>query len=205
MDFRPSYKIINASSASPVSYQEAADHLRVDSDADEIYITELVSAAREYVEGITGRSTVSATYRLTAPDWDSITTLRSGSAIITLDRAPLVSVASIKYIAAGSSSLTTIAAENYSVVNSYDPGAIYFASSYALPTPNPERPDAIQIDFIAGHTDATTSPPLIRHAIKMLTAHWYENRITVAPVNLMPIPNGFNDIIHNQRQGGQFA
>jgi uncharacterized phiE125 gp8 family phage protein len=111
----------------------------------------------------------------------------------------------VKYIAENASSLTTIAAENYAVMTAYEPGGIYLASSYTLPTPNPERPDAIQIEFAAGYASIDDVSPLIRHAIKMLTGHWYENRLPVAAVNLTPIPMTLRDIIHNQRKGGHFA
>jgi uncharacterized phiE125 gp8 family phage protein len=205
MDFRPSYKLITPSGIPPVTYDEAAEHLRVDSDDDEVYIGQLLAAAQEYVEGITGRATLSATYRLTAPDWDSITTERSGAHIITLDRAPLISVATVKHIIEGASTLTTMSSANYAVMTTFDPGGIFFASTYTFPTLNAERPDAVQIDFVAGYAAVESSSQLVRHAIKILVAHWYENRLPVAAVNLTPIPMTLRDIIHNQRMGGMFA
>lgn len=205
MNFRPTYKIVTTSNFEPVSYDEAAEHLRVDTNDDRAYINELLKAAREYVEGITGVATVSATYRLTAPDWDSITIKNNRASIIQLDRTPLISISSVKYIAEDASTLTTISSGNYSAISVTDPGAVFFASDYELPTPNPERPDAIQIEFVAGYADLCDTPPLIRHAIKMLVAHWYENRLPVAAVNLTPIPMTLRDIIHNQRREGHFA
>ena len=179
--------------------------MRVDSDDDADYIVGLLEAAREYVEGVTGRATLSASYQLTAPTWDSIRTSYGSGTIITPERSPIISVASVKYIADGASSLTTINSANYTVMTSYEPGGIFFASDYTLPTVNTDRPDAIQIIFTAGFATISEVSPMIRHAIKLLAGHWYENRIDLAPVNLMPIKNNVHDIIHNQRKGGMFS
>jgi uncharacterized phiE125 gp8 family phage protein len=202
---RPSYSLVTASTSSPVTYQEAAEHMRVDSDVDEDYIVGLLEAAREYVEGVTGRATLSASYQLTAPTWDSIKTNYGNGTIITPERSPIVSVASVKYITKDASTLTTIDPSNYTVMTSYEPGGIFFSSDYTLPEVNLERPDAIQIIFTAGFTTIGEVSPMIRHAIKILAAHWYENRLPVAPVNLMPVPMTLHDIIHNQRKGGMFS
>lgn len=202
--FRPSYKLLTPSATLPVTYDEAAEHLRVDSDDEQEYIEGLLAAAREYVEGVTGRSTLSATYRLTAPSWDSIATENNGANVIVLDRAPLVSVTHVKYIAEGGASLTTLASGNYTVMTTYEPGGIFFASSYELPDLNTERPDAVEIEFTAGYASIADVSPGLRHAIKLLTAHWYENRLPVAAVNLTEIPVSLRDIITQQRKGGYF-
>jgi uncharacterized phiE125 gp8 family phage protein len=180
--------------------------MRVDSDVDEDYIVGLLAAAREYVEGVTGRATLSASYQLTAPTWDSIKTNYGNGTIITPERSPIISVASVKYIAKDASSLTTISSGNYTVMTSYEPGGIFFSSDYTLPEVNLERPDAIQIVFAAGYATIGEVSPMIRHAIKLLATHWYEVR---APINIgnivNEVPMTLRDMIHNQRKGGMFS
>jgi len=201
MSIRPKYSLVTAS-ASPVSYDELAEHLRVDSDEDELYLLDLIAAAREYVENITGKCTLSATYRLTSPTWDDIKAVSGDGYFIQLEKTPLISVSSVKYITEDASSLTTVSSGSYSVITAYQPGGVVFASAYDFPDLNTTRPDAVQIEFIAGHADASDVSPSLRHAIKLLAANWYENRLPVAPVNLMPIPQTLHALLNHHRERG---
>ncbi len=54
-----------APTAEPVSLAEAAEHCRVETGLEDGVITRCVRAARHYVESVTGRQLVTATWRLT--------------------------------------------------------------------------------------------------------------------------------------------
>ena len=59
---RPSYQRQSTGAFSAVTYAQAADHLRVDSSADQAYIEALIAVASDYFETITGRVIASTTW-----------------------------------------------------------------------------------------------------------------------------------------------
>jgi len=197
------YSIATAPTSEPVSFDEMADHLRLIDDTDEEYVTGLIAVAREYVESVTGRATMSATHRLVAPTWDD---LRTTAERIPLFRTPLVSITSIKYYPPATASQTTWSSANYSAITATSPGQVFIPSSVSLPDVEEERPDAIEILFIAGHSAVENVPPMMRHAIKLMAAHLYETRqpiITGTIVAAMPFT--LSSLIQNQRTGGHFS
>lgn len=196
------YSIATAPTSEPVSFDEMADHLRLIGDDDEGYVTGLISVAREYIESVTGRATMSATYRVVAPTWDD---LRNTMERIPLFRTPLVSITSIKYYPPVTATRTTWSSANYYAITATSPGQVFIPSSVSLPDVEEERPDAIEILFVAGHSTVAEVPPMMRHAIKLMAAHLYENRspyITGTIVNAMPMT--LTSLIQNQRIGGNF-
>jgi uncharacterized phiE125 gp8 family phage protein len=200
---RPQYGVAVAHAVEPVTYDEAAEHCRIDSDADETYLTALISVAREYVESVTGRATTQATYLAVAPCWSGFLHPHNLS-VLSLWRSPLVSVSHVKYYAPDAVALSTVSSSLYSAVLTTKPGGIYFAGD--LPDADTTRPDAVQIQFVAGHATAAAVPAMLRHAIKLLVAHLYEQR---APIqtggSISSIPHTLDHILKNQRMGGYFA
>lgn len=200
---RPQYSVAVAHAAEPVSYDEAADHCRVDSDDDKAYLTALICVAREYVERVTGRATMKATWKAVAPRWGSFSDAKNALAF-PLFRTPLVSISSVYYYAPGAAETTEMTSTLYSAITTTEPGSIYIPGD--LPDVDEDRPDAIQISFIAGHSTASAVPPIMRHAIKLLVAHLYEQRVPIqSGGSISAIPYTLGDMIRNQRVGGHFA
>jgi uncharacterized phiE125 gp8 family phage protein len=92
--------------------------------------------------------------------------------------------------------------EDYRVVTGYEPGLIQFIGT--LPALE-LRPDAIQIEFTAGHEAAGDVPSVLRHAIQMVTAHFYETRVPVAFASSSEIPYTLRVLLENQKIGGWCA
>jgi uncharacterized phiE125 gp8 family phage protein len=194
---RPFYSLVTAPETEPVIYDEAAEHLRVDSEADASYIDGLIAVAREYVDSITGRVSATSTWKLTCAGWHEL--LTRGSDIVRLERTPLVSVSHVKYYT--DDVLTTLDSAEYRVITAAEPGMIQFHGE----TPSvDDRPDALQITFVAGYTAPEETPPGLRHAIKMLVAHLYENRLPVAFASCQEIPFTLQSLIANQKTGPRF-
>jgi uncharacterized phiE125 gp8 family phage protein len=200
---RPIYSQLSAPSSGIISYDEAADHLRVDSDADKAYIEALIGVAAEYVAMITGRALSQSAWMLQAEDWEDITTYSRGEPIARIYRAPLFSVSAIEYYPADGGELETMASGDYRANTVSDPGFIHFLAD--LPA-LASRPDAIQITFQAGYNSPSAAPATLRHAVKLMVAHLYEVR---APVNLgnivNTIPLTLSAMIENNRIGGWFG
>lgn len=160
----------SAPATEPLTTAEAKTHLVVDHSDDDTYIDTLVAAARAYVEQYTGRQLVTATWTMDLERFP-------GDDFIQLPFPPLQSVTSVKYYDL-SNSQQTLAASKYVVADS-TPGRLRLVSGEAWPQVYPDRAQAVEVIFVAGYGAASAVPADIKHAIKMLVGHWYENRETV--------------------------
>ena len=205
---RPQYTPLTSPAAEPISVQQACDHLRIDSNDDLAYIGDLIPVAREYFDSMTGRASAEIQYQLTASTWadlfdqtptEALKSVPRDKYSILLFRTPLVSVESVKYYAQGATVLTTMSANDYRVVTTAQPGILQLIVD---PPAIEDRVDAIQITFTAGND---CPPAMSKHAIRMLTAHFYEQRTPVAFTSVAEIPFTLRAIIDNQRIRGHFA
>jgi uncharacterized phiE125 gp8 family phage protein len=196
-DIRPQYSVTNPPAMEPITRDDAAQHVRIDSPEDLEYLAALVSVAREYIEGLTGRVAVLSELLVVAPSWASF--LGRSADTIKIMRTPLVSVTSIKYYAPDASELTTMASEDYRVITSTEPGLIQITGEF----PSVDaRPDAIQITFKAGNPKPCDSSPMLRHAMKMVVAHLYEQRVPIAFAQAHELPHTLNAIVSNLKISG---
>jgi len=63
-----------------------------------------------------------------------------------------------------------------------------------------DRPDAIWIEYESGYGDAASDVPIsLRHAIKMLVAHWYETRENATEAVRKNVPFGYDALISTER------
>lgn len=195
---RPHYSVVTPPTAEPITVDQASAHVRVDSTDDQDYLAGLISVARQYIEDITGKVSARATFRVVAESWEAL-----GGQILPIMRSPLVAVTSIKYYAAGATTQTTMPGTDYTVCITTEPGRITLNDgiSPGLAT----RPDAVEIVFTAGPERPEQSPPALRHAIKMMVAHLYEERVPVSVQELKEIPHSLHALIENQRIGGRIA
>ena len=92
---RPFYSTTVQPECEPLSYASASDHLRVDSEDDMTYIDALISVAREYVEGATGR--VAATQTILAQASSFADFAPASNTILRLGRSPVQSIEFVKY------------------------------------------------------------------------------------------------------------
>jgi uncharacterized phiE125 gp8 family phage protein len=171
-----------APTSEPVALADMKAHLRVDTADDDTLITALIKAARQYVEGVTGRALVDRTYRLDLPRFSSV---------MRLPKPPLIAVSQIQYYDEDNS-IQTWAASNYEV----DEPAERVLLSDTGTFPNIyNRHDAVQITYTVGYgTDLSpvqAIPEPILVAIKLLVGDYYENREgrIIIPAQLTSINN----------------
>jgi len=167
----------------PVTLAEVKAHLRVLNTSSDDYITSLILAATQYLEGrhgILGRSLVTQTWqtRLDRFPW------RSG-ARIELPLPPLQSVAWVKYVDLNGTE-TTLAPELYQVDAQHMVGRIRPAYGTQWPATLDDE-GAVRIQFVAGYGAPAAVPETIKQAIKLLVGHWHINRETVGQVGTGPI------------------
>ncbi len=155
----------------PVSLAQAKLFLRVEHDADDDLIAALIAAARVQVEAQTRRALIAQGWRLVRDVWPS-------GVMIPILPVPLIQVNAIGvYDAAGM--LQMLDVDDFSIDTVSAPAILAFERG-AVPVPG--RPNGgIEIDIEAGYGDvATDVPEPLRQAIRLLVAHWYENRRIIA-------------------------
>ena len=136
----------------------AKEFLRVDSSDEDVTITALIDAAVQHCQDYTNRHFVVSNFNLYLDDFYNC----------SFDIGPLVTVAMVQYLDGAGVSQTLPSAKYWADV-ARDPGRIKFDS------PPDTYDDAFNVVTINGTIGEVPKPPIV-HAIKMLVAHYYENR-----------------------------
>lgn len=162
----------------PLSLAEAKAFLRVEHDDDDDLIAALIAGSRIHVEAQTRRALITQSWRLTRDGWP-------GNGRLEVRPGPLRALTAARVYRIDNTTRTVdVAAFVLDLAGS----ALIFAP-WALPAP--ERIIAgIELDVSVGYGDAATDvPEPLRQAIRLLVAHWYENRAMVAVgQNLIVLP-----------------
>lgn len=158
-------EIVTAPAVEPVSSAEAKLHLRVDVSTDDALIATLIKAARRHVENVTNSALISQT-------WDVY--FEHFGSLMELPLPPLQSVTSVKYLDTDGTQ-QTLSDSVYRVLDG-PRGRIELAYGQSWPSLYSVR-QPITVRMVCGYGDAGTDvPESILAAMKMLIAHWYENR-----------------------------
>jgi hypothetical protein len=181
----------------PVSVSEAKQHCRVIEDADDDYITGLITAARIHAERQTNRAFLQQTWRMSLDRFPGYQPWNLGSPFapvvgrqfsteyvcgrymqppLLLPRPKLIAVASLEYIDINGE-LQTMDPGDYVVGGDSEPAMLFPLPFTWWPATTWGRPDAVQVTYTAGYgSTADDVPENVKLAIKGLVAHWYENR-----------------------------
>jgi len=166
-------KIFTEPAAEPVLLAEQKLHMRVEVTTDDAYITELIKAARRQIEHFTGRALVERTVDA------YLNAFPAGGWPIVLPFAPLKSVGSVNYTPDGAAE-TAFAASEYSVDTITEPGQIVLKTDKEWPDDDLETVNGVRIRYVSGYGAAGANCPQdLVHAVKFLSAHFYENREAV--------------------------
>lgn len=215
------YRIVTPPLCEPVTLSETRLYLRIndgDRDDDEL-ITQLITAARQHVEGRMRRQIVQATLELTLDqfpvariaedspnhpysDLPGRRTAVERTTGIRLPHPPLISVTKIEYVD-GNGTTQTLSSSAYVVDAKNEPGIIMQAYNALWPVCR-SQPSAVTVTYVAGYgviTDTTDAqkqaavPAAVKLAIKMLVRHWYDYRGVSGEAKPETIPEGFDALI----------
>jgi uncharacterized phiE125 gp8 family phage protein len=173
-------QVITASSSRPLTATEVAEYVKAYTGED-THLESLIDQAVEEVSRYTGRAVLPATYRLYLTDWPrglpefaSYPRNVKGAYIHTLElpRCPVTSISSVKYYPADSETLTTLPSTQYIGVTAYEPGMVYLREGNDWPVLS-ERPDAVQVEFVAGYSNSASLPRTMRQALLLLCRYYY--------------------------------
>lgn len=209
---KPVYRRTVAPAVEPVTLAEAKAHCKIDASDEDAYITALITAAREMVCTLTGRSLINETWTATLDAWPAVDALhdwwdgvREGpisqlaASYVELTKAPNVAITSVNLLDEDNAA-TLWAATGYYLVDNHGYGRLTLRRGQVWPIPLRDA-GAIVITFTAGYGASAASVPFaLKHAIMLLVSHWFENRMPAsecASSKLMPA--GLGSILASYR------
>jgi uncharacterized phiE125 gp8 family phage protein len=169
----------------PLSVSDLEGWLRLDSAQEGGLLLGLIIAARQQVESYLNRALLRQTWELVLPGFTDLE--------IKLPFPKLLQVVSVKYY------------DSNNQLQTVDPGTYFVSVDSVIGSIKPHwdrsgwpstytREDAVVIEFQAGFGDREDIPEPILTAMKLLVAHYYENRqpvVTGTIVAQMPMSVGF--------------
>lgn len=194
VDMRVSCSRLVGPTAEAVALSTVQTHLRVASNDETAYIQDLIAVARDMVENFTGRALLTSTWLAACQNWPC-------DKLLPLSVAPVASLTNVKYYAQGATTLTTLDAANYSLTAGVTPAQIVFAEGFAAPE-LADRPDAVQVTFVAGAATAADVPPTLKHALLLTVANFYDRRAAVEDVKFTELPLGLRHLLESNRVAG---
>ncbi len=172
--------LLTAPAVEPVSLGEAKAFLRVEHSDDDDVIAALVSASRIHVETQTRRALVTQHWRLSLDAWPE-------DGRVPVVPGPLQELNAARVFDVNGAA-HTVDVQNF--VPDVSASVLAFAP-WAMPMPG-RLAAGIELDVAVGYGDAAADvPEPLRQAVRLLTAHWYENRglaalgtVTVLPTTV---------------------
>ena len=182
--------LVTPPASEPVTLTDIKTYLKLDDitdTIDDIYITLLISVAREYCEDIQHRALITQTWEMALQGFpfyssDPLNSNVRGS-VIEIPKGKLQTINSITYKDT-SGVVTTLTPEvDYVVSNRGIIGRVSPPFGKVFPLAILYPLDPVVINFTCGYgVKASDLPFKVIQAIYMLIAHWYENRIVVSDV-----------------------
>ena len=157
------YKITTAPTVEPITASEAKLHCRVTDSTDDAKFAELITAAREYADAVTGQAYASQTITAACDFFPVVNR-------IELPKGPATALTSVIYTDADGveTNITTdVALDDFSIKP-----AIVLKPDKSWPGDSLYSVNPIKIVYVAGAAPSKH----IKAAMLFLIGHWYENR-----------------------------
>lgn len=183
-----SASLLTPPASEPWSVAEAKAFLRVETDDDDALIGALIAAARAQIEAQARCTMMTQTWRIVRDAWPY-------DGRIALRLQPLQSVFAARVF------------NEQGVATSLDTGRFVItglgtiaAPAWSMPSPG-RAAHGIEIDVVAGFgASASDLPEPLRHAVRLLVSHWYDNRgLAVTGGSVAMLPGSVNAMIATYR------
>lgn len=173
------YKLKTPPLFHPVTLAALKRNLRIpttdtDTDRDDLLL-DLIIAATEKAQELTGRQFARATYTLYLDEYSYVDE-------VEIDLGPVEAISSVKYYAPGASSLTTVTSTKYQLDKTELTARLRFLESFS---PDTDKLNPVEIEFTNGWATAHEMPATIRAAIILFATEAYLN-----PENRSEITSG---------------
>jgi uncharacterized phiE125 gp8 family phage protein len=168
--------------AEPVTLQDLKDHLRVDGDAEGGFIAAALASAVRAIEARSGLALMTQGWRL---------------ALDAPPEAPLIfPIAPVQSVDTLTVSGAAVSPSAYEFAPG-SPGRLRVAAPWPAPA---NRIGDVVIDFTAGFGVAGDVPSPLIQAVKMLAAHFYENREAAGEARVYAVPRAVDALIAPWRE-----
>lgn len=208
-------KLVTEPQNQPFSLNEAKAFLKLGDDdiADDALIMALLRAAVRHVETFTGRALITQTWRLTLDRWPSRSLLDDqlwegvreaaelveATNFIEIPKPPLRSVTSFKVFDTTDTG-AEVASTVYFVDTEGEPGRVGLRFGQVWPSTTLRPHNGIQIAFVAGYgDDANGVPDDILAGLRLLLAHFYENRAVCDQATNLALPMTAKEVLRPYR------
>lgn len=163
------YKVVTPATSNPITLTEAKTHLKVDTTADDTFITNLIKSATSSAQEYTNRFFIATTIQQVGDKWEDISNLL---------KSPVASVTNIKYVNP-SDSLQTLSTDVYFVDDVNKPARIGLKPNQSFPEII-DRLNAVQVNYVVGLAAGPDEVDEgIRQALLLTIGNWYQNRQAV--------------------------
>lgn len=189
------YTVIAPPATLAVSVADCKQDLRLETSftLEDDLIESYIVAASKYASEVVGRKLVSETIKYSIENTDYCGNVK-------LPFMPVSSISEIQYYDSDNASQTLDANDFY--LYNYDNESVLVPKTNTVWPTIYNRRDAINITFVAGYGNATDIPPTITKAIRLLVAHWYENRTaSVVGVSITDLPFAVENLLNSERRG----
>jgi len=174
-------ELLSVSNADILPVSEMSAFLRVDDPTQASLIQSLVKASITTFQEYTGRQLLTASYKLTKRNFPRYRRDRGAGhpQAILIPKPPFVSITSVGYYATAGTLTYLTETTNYQIVKGELFRELWPAPGTAWPFVQPGLANGVEVVFTCGYgiTRASIDEQLI-HSLKVLSAHWYENRET---------------------------
>jgi uncharacterized phiE125 gp8 family phage protein len=155
-------------SVEPLSLAEAKAHLRVDTSRDDTYIQALITTSRLQIEDTFALVYVHQTWSYTLDAWPD-------APAIELPVGPVAQILAIRTYDVNDIQ-TPIPLATFQLDAASRVPRLIRKATFAIPS-NLRPANGIEVSFRAGYGAAANSAPEpLRHALRLLVAHWYDHR-----------------------------
>lgn len=207
-----SLRLVTPPIETPITLIEAKTHCRIDIDTEDTLVSSLITAATEYLQGFTGKQLCNATYEVTFPCFPDVFNAynlysdlqflgRSDrqNTEIHLPHTPLSSLVSVAYVDVDGVTQSVNLAD-IETVKDDSRTSLYSAYNKSWPTTRYQH-NAVTITYIAGYGSADNVPTLLKHALKLIVGHWFENRESVQAKQYHHVPMAAESIMRMYSNG----
>lgn len=170
-----------------ITVAQAKEHLRITHSDEDTYIEALTLAASEWCEEFQRRVYLQR---------EVVEYLDSFPTVIRPTKSPLVSMVITYYDT--DDAIQTLAAANYEIDIVTEPGRITEAYGTYWPETY-DKINAVVLTYQAGYAARANIPEEIKHAVKLMVGHLYENREAASQVNIQTIPLGAKSLLSMKR------
>lgn len=174
----------------PVSLSELKIHIRVTHSNEDAYIQSLQVMARQACEDFLRKL-------IGVQSWQLRGSFPDNNADINISIKPVTAVSSFSYINELGNSQALALATDYRLIVDDIGQAIIRSKLSAWPVTSESATEPVTIQLTAGSNNIREP---IKHAIKLLTGHYYENREAITPGALMELPLGVKRLLWPHRE-----